>query len=175
MWKTLSEKIVHKNKWYQVIQKNFEMPSKKRGEYFIVKTKDASIIIPVINDEILFIKQFRYPINKFSLELPAGGIEIDVTPQKTAQKELQEETGFIAKKMKKIGKFASACGFSSEICHVFLAKNLNFIGTNMDATEDIKAIKIKIKDAYIMIEQGKIIDGLTISALALAKKYLIKK
>ena len=61
------------------------------------------------------------------------------------------------------------------MCHVYLAKELKFIGIKPEYTEEMKIVRIKIKDIDKMVEDKKIIDGMTISALALAKKYLIKK
>lgn len=175
MWKTLSEKVVHKNNWYKIIHKKFELPSKKKGDYFIVETTGSVAIIPVKNNKIIFEKLYRYPTNSYNLELPMGGINIHRNPLKAAKEELEEEIGYKADKMIKIGKFIPFTGISSEICYVFLAINLNFTGTKKEDTEFIKPVEVEIKKAYEMIDNGKIKDGMTIAALSLAKKYLLKK
>ena len=174
MWKTLSEKVVHENKWYKINKKKFEMPNKKKGCYFVLETSGASMIIPIIDNQIIFVKQYRYTINKWSIELPSGTIKNNSSNLTCAKEELLEETGFLAGSIKKIGKIATETGIMSEICYVYLAYDLKFSGCIFEETEDIKVLKIKIRDVYKMIDSGKIIHSLTLASLMIAKNKLLK-
>ena len=95
------------------------------------------------------------------------------TPLQMAKEELHEEVGYSGK-LKKVGSIFTINGVSNEKCHVFIASELKFIGTKLETSEEITTIEVSINDAYRMIEEGIIIDGLTISALTIARKYLLK-
>lgn len=172
-WKTLKSKRVFSCPWYHVNEDDFELPNKKIGKYFITHTKPSVMILPLTTDnKIIFIKQYRYPVNHIHMELPAGSIEKGETAPKAAKKELEEEAGFITKNIKEIGKFAPINGLSSEICHVFLAKKLVKTKQKLDPTELIEVKKFSIEKAYKMVDENKIECGMTLAALSLARKYL---
>ena len=174
-WITISSEIVHKNPWYKVQKDDVILPDGKKGEYFSIRFGKGVYIVPVRNNKIIFIKQYRYIFDNWFLELPAGGVGRN-SVIKAARKELKEETGYKAGKMKEVGKFYSANGLMKEEVYVFIARDLQFVGQELEATEGgTKIIEININDAYKMIEDGKIIDGQTIAALTLAKKYIFKK
>jgi len=172
MWKTLSSKVIHKNNWYRLVHDKFRFADGKIGDYYIVATDGSSMVIPLHDGKIVFVKQYRYPIKRWNLEIPAGGVKSGASFLQTAREELAEETGFKAKNLKCIGKFAPFMGVSNEICRVYLATGLTYIGKNHEKTEKIKIEEYSWKEIAKMIEENKIIDGMTLAALALAKKYL---
>jgi ADP-ribose pyrophosphatase len=171
-WTTLSSEIVHHNKFYAIRHDKYVLPNKEIGDYFVFDKKTAVFVVPVKDGKIIMGKQFRYPIRQWSIEVPGGGVEEGHSPLKVAKQELKEEAGYIGK-LKKIGSFATNNGVSSEITSVFLATDLKFIGTKLENTEDIKPLEIDIAKAYEMIENGEIIDSMTISTLSIARKYLL--
>ena len=173
-WTTLSSEIVHQNKFYAIRHDKFVLPNQKIGEYFVFDKKAAVFIVPIKDGKIIMGKQFRYPIKQWSIEVPGGGVAEGCSCLKAAKQELKEEAGYVGK-LKKIGSFATNNGVSSEITSVFLATDLRFVGTKLEETESIKTIEVDIAEAYEMIENGKIIDSMTISALSIARKYLLKK
>jgi ADP-ribose pyrophosphatase len=172
MWKTISSKIIHKNPWWQLKHNVFQLPNGRKGNYYIVHTDGASMVVPMIDGKIILIRQYRYPINIWNWELPAGGVKKGSNYLRTAKEELEEETGFRAKKIKNIGKFYPYMGMGDEMCQVFLATDLVETKTDREDTEDIQIKKIGIKKVYQMIDKGEITDGMTITSLAIAKKYL---
>ena len=175
MWKTLSSKIIHKNKWYQIRHNKFETQDKIKGNYYILETRGSSMIIPVKGNKIILEKQYRYPINKWTIELPAGSVKKNFNYLKTAKAELEEELGYKAGSLKMIGKFLPYNGISSEVCKVFLAERLKYVGAKNEASELIKPIEVGIKRIYEMIDRGEIMDGMSIAALSLARKLLLGK
>lgn len=174
MWKTLSSKIIHKNPWWQIRKDNFKTHTGKKGVYYIIDIKKSVFIVPIKGDKILFEKQYRYPIKKWTIELPGGSVKKGSNVRKAAEEELGEELGYKAGKLERIGKFVPYNGVSSEICSVFLATDLKFVGADQEETEYIDPIEIGIKEAYRMIEKNKILDGMTIASLMLAQKRLLK-
>lgn len=169
--KKISSKIIFSCKWYKVNHDKIILPNGKKGDYFFVDKTGSVMIIAIEKNKIILTKQYRYITKKDSLELPAGGFDKG-NVRKHAQRELEEETGFRAKSWKKIGTFYPYNGISSELCHVFLAKDLQATRQNLDETEFIEIIKKPIRQVYKMAEENRITDGMTISALFLAKKYL---
>lgn len=176
-WTTLSKKIVHKNNWFSVSHEKFVTPKNNIGDYFVIYTKDKSrsvMIVPVDGDEIIFIKQYRYATKRWCLEVPGGAVENNQTILMAAKNELGEELGYDGKLIK-IGEYCPWSGPVAEVCAVFLAKDLKHVGQNLEETEDLKIIKIKIIKAYSMLDEGKFTEGQTIAALSFARKYLLKK
>jgi len=172
-WTTLSSEIVHQNKYYAIRHDEFVLPNGKTGNYYIYDREASVFIIPIKKGKIIFGKQFRYPIKKWSIEVPGGAVKDGYTFLQAAKEELREEAGYLGK-LKRIGKFIPYNGISRETCMVFLATDLEFIGTNLEDSEVIQNLEIEISKAYEMIEKGKITDGMTISALAIARKYLLR-
>lgn len=172
-WKTLKSKKVFECPWYYINEDKFELPDKKQGKYYTVNTHNSVIVLPLTEDnKILFIKQYRYPVDGFYYELPAGGIEKDDSILTSAHKELEEETGHKARKFKKIGTYAPMNGLCKEMCTVFIATDLEESRQKLESTEFIKVEKISIKKAYKMIDDNKIQCGMTLAAMSIARKHL---
>jgi|WetSurMetagenome_2_1015567.scaffolds.fasta_scaffold374957_2 ADP-ribose pyrophosphatase len=173
MWKTISSKIVHRNPWWQLKKDIYKTHTGKKGVYYVIDIKESVFVIPIKGNKIIFEKQYRYPIKKWTIELPGGSVKPGSTARKTAVDELREELGYKAR-LERLGKFVPYNGISSEICSVFLATDLKFVGVDQEETEYINPIEIDIRKAYKMIEGNKIIDGMTIAALHIARKKLLK-
>ena len=86
---------------------------------------DGAVVVPVKDDgKIVMIKQYRYPLDRFLFELPAGKLEIDENPKFCAERELTEETGFTASTIKSMGSIFTTPGFCTEELYLFLAEGL---------------------------------------------------
>ena len=174
-WKTLRSRKVFECPWYYINEDKFELPNKKQGKYYVVNTHNSVFILPLTsNNKILFIKQYRYPVNGFYYELPAGAVEKKDTALTSARKELEEETGFKARQFKKIGTYAPMNGLCKEICTVFIATDLEKTKQKLESTEFIEVEEISINKAYKMVDNNKIQCGMTLSAMSIARKYLLK-
>lgn len=112
-------------------------------------------------NELLFVKQYRYPMKKFTLELPAGTLEDINNPLKEGIRELREETGAIGKDFVSLGSSYSSPGFCSEIIHIFLCKVDNYTNTEFDDDEFIEVTKIPIEEAFSMVLNNQIYDAKT--------------
>lgn len=156
------------------MKKKFVTEKGVKGDYFIMDDNGTSFIIPIKGDKIVLIKQYRYPINAWSIEIPGGSIKDGSNYLRTAKEELEEEVGYKAGKWQYIGKFSSINGVSSDICKIYIASDLKKVEIKQEETENIKIIEIPIKEAYKLIEENKIQDGMTMAALALARKHLLK-
>jgi ADP-ribose pyrophosphatase len=174
-WKKISSKIVHKNPWYFVRREEVILPSGKKAQYFITTTGDSVFVVPFDGQNIIFIKQYRYVLKDWTLELPGGGVD-DANYENSVRNELVQEVGYLANEFKQVGTFVPLSGMLEERSYVFVAYDLKFVGQELEETEEgAEIIKIDAKKVYDMIESGEIEDGQTISALMLAKRDILSK
>lgn len=126
------------------------------------------------NDELIFVRQFRYPYMEVIYELPAGKLEKGEDPFESGKRELEEEAGCIAEEYRDMGKFYPTPGYCGEIIHLYAAKGLKFTRQNLDEDEFLCVEKIPLEKAVDMILSNEIRDGKT-QALVLKIKMLREK
>jgi len=134
----------------------------------------AAILAFDENKKVILVKQHRYP-HGYVLEIPAGTLEKGEKPEKCAFRELQEETGYKAKKMTPLITFYPSIGYNTEVIHCFVASNLKKVSDlSLDADEILSVVKVDFKKLLGMIKTGKIQDSKTICAVLTyaAKKKL---
>ena len=159
-------KTVYKNQWFQVINKYYENEKKN---YYVLNIPDSSVILPITkNNEFIIIKQFRESLDNYSLELPAGFIDENETPQQAAERELFEETGYISKEFIYLGIGRLMINRTNSVQHLFAAKNIN---QKSKPKENIEVLKIKQTKLYDMILEDKFVQ---LSGQGLILKYLIQ-
>lgn len=125
-WQTLNSNIVHQNPYWQARQDRVIRPDGQETDYYLVERGDYVIVIALSEDRknIFMIRQWRYPLNENSWEIPAGFIDQNETPLQAAQRELKEETGLAAKKWLELGKGHVSPGLTSQSYYIFLAQDL---------------------------------------------------
>jgi 8-oxo-dGTP pyrophosphatase MutT (NUDIX family) len=168
-WKKISSKIVHKNPWYSVRVDTVVKPNGRKGKYHVVVSKPAVFIVPVnAKKEIVLVGMYRYTTAMYSLEVPAGGSD-GQPPLVAAKRELQEETGLVAKKWRKLGKIQVANGIMSERSYCFLATGLTQTNHHEQKEEGIDQMVVaSFPEVFKMIRSGDITDGLSIAAITMA-------
>lgn len=142
----------------------------------VVRHKGAACVAPITDDDcLIFVKQFRYPIGREMLELPAGKLDhIGEDPYLCAVRELKEETGFTSSNITYLGDFISTAGFSDENIRLYMATDLVKGEASPDEDEFLDVIKIPISKALEMVMSGEIADGKT-QALVLKVCNILKK
>jgi ADP-ribose pyrophosphatase len=119
--------------------------------------------VPVLEDgRILLIRQFRYPIGKFILELPAGKLDSGQSPIETVAREIEEETGYCAGSINQEGIFYTTPGISNESIHLFFARDLTLKAQRLEEGEHITVEAYSLEECLQMIRTGEINDGKTI-------------
>jgi len=158
---TIKKEIIHKNPWFSL-----EKHELKNNDvyYFLSKKPAVFIIAKDINNKVALIEEFRYPVRKNILQLPAGMVE-EGSSLTAAKRELYEETKIIAKSWKKLATFYVASGHEDTQIIVYQAKSLK-VERNTTLEKDIKSIKwysnTEIKN---LIRQNKIECGITLASL----------
>ena len=116
-------------------------------------------------DEVVMVRQYRYPIRQVTLEIPAGKLEEGEAPLFTAQRELEEEAGLKAGRWEMQTVFYTAPGFADEVIHLYLAEELEETKSRPDPDEIIRIEKIPVDRAYEMVKKGQIKDAKSIIAI----------
>ncbi len=112
--------------------------------------------------ELLFVRQFRYPYGEVLLELPAGKLDRDgEDPLEAGKRELREETGAVAENYRSLGKLYPSPGYCDEIIHLYLAQNLSFGESDPDEDEFLECERIPLNRAVEMVLQNEITDAKT--------------
>ncbi|MCX5782253.1 MAG: NUDIX hydrolase [Elusimicrobia bacterium] len=167
----LKEKLYKRNRIYSGKAVGFSadkitLPNGKIAIREFLEHPGAIAVLPFLkNGKIILVKQYRYPIKKITYEIPAGKLDKGENPVKCVQRELEEETGFKAGKIKKMFSFWPTSAFSNEIIHIYSAKDLRLAKKNPDDDEFIEHIEIPFKKALQWVKSGKIRDSKTVIAL----------
>jgi ADP-ribose pyrophosphatase len=175
------EKILYREKKFKgnIIELEtygVELPDGRNATRDVVVHPGASVVIPINNDnEVYMVRQFRTPIEKELLELPAGKLDKNEAPRDCALRELKEETGLSAGKIEHIISIHTTPGFSNEVIHVYLATELEVGSSNADPDEFILCEKHHIDDLVNMVFEHKITDAKTIIGLLSAVKIIKDK
>lgn len=160
--KTLSENVMFEGRIFTVRKDEVELPNGHKSVREVAYHNGGVCVAPLTADnELIMVRQFRYPYKEVILELPAGKLEKDEDPYDAGMRELEEETGFITDKMKSLGKFYPTPGYCSEIIHLYYADNLEFRKQRLDEDEFLNVERIKLEDAVRMVMNGEIKDGKT--------------
>ena len=155
-----------------------ELPNGHKAVREWIEHPGASAIIPLLPDnQIILVRQFRYPVGQVTLEVPAGKLDkIGEDPVECAKRELSEETGYPAEKIWKLTTIATTVGFTNEYIHLYAASDLKAGKIHPDSDEFINVVKIPLTAALQMVETGKIFDAKSaVSILLLAKQVFHKK
>jgi len=125
-------------------------------------------IVPLLADgSVCLIRNFRVSVQQTLIELPAGTLEPSETPEQTARRELQEETGYRARRIYPLRAFYLSPGILDERMHVFVAEDLEAVGTAREPGEQIENLIVPWSEALRMVHAGEIQDAKTIAGLLL--------
>ena len=132
----------------------------------IVEHAQAVAIVPITAAaEILMVRQFRLPLGRVTLELPAGVLNADEAPEAAAQRELQEETGYRAGRLSRLGGLWVAPGYCTEYIHIYLAEDLHESRLEADEDERIEVDTLTLDDALLRVDAGQIDDAKSLCGL----------
>lgn len=145
------------------------LPNGREATREVVGHPGAVAIVPVTDDDkVILVRQYRYPVGKIMLEIPAGKLDKGEKPEACALRELEEETGFVANSLEKLTSYYTAPGFTDEILHVFLARDLEQKEQNLDADEFIGVEYYSRDELKVLLADDTVKDAKTLIGLLLA-------
>ena len=152
--------------------KTVRLPSGAEREKVFVHPSNAVAILPMSGDRCILLRQYRYAIDQYILEAPAGTMEPGEDPLATAGRELIEETGFAAQTIVPKGFIYTTPGFTDEMIFLFEARDLSPSQEyGKDEDEVIEVIDVATNDLPGMIRDGSIVDGKTICLIQRCLEY----
>jgi len=166
---TLSSRQVFSGNLIRLRVDEVILPNGRKSTREIVEHPGAVAVVAITDKgEILMVRQYRKAIERDLLEIPAGKLEKGESSETCVKRELMEETGYFPNDLKYLTSFYTSPGFSNEIIHLYLAKNLVIKASNADYDEYLRAEKIPFEEAINKIQRGEIVDSKTITGLLLA-------
>ncbi len=166
--KKISSHKIHSNTWLTVTRDQIETKNGHKTHFYIVERKHISIIIPHIDNKFVMVSQYRYPVNKNSLEFPQGFCESGETSEQCAKRELIEETGYESTSLIYLGKLWTSAGFTRQCIYVYEATDLIQKDQKLDNTEfDLQIFSFQFGEILQKITDGTIKNAPTLAALSL--------
>ena len=165
-WKVIQRELIFQNPWIELHQDKVETRTGKVMDYTWYKSSDVAVIVPFLEkDNLLMIRQYRYPLGKVLLEFPAGHIEQGEAAANAAKRELLEETGYIANRIDYMYTYHPSVSKSSQLVYIFRAYDLVEKKANHDGGEDIIRTEIiSVEELENMIRQRRIESAGTLLA-----------
>ncbi|MEM1542450.1 MAG: NUDIX hydrolase [Ignisphaera sp.] len=170
MVQLVEERTLCRGKRVELIQRVY-MYSTEVFVKDVVRFGQSVAIVPFKDmRKIVMVKQFRAPINKWILEIPAGRIEFGESPEEAVVRELREEVGYVPKYVQKLVSVYMSPGYSDEVIHIYVAKNLEYVGASPEKGELIEIVEVDIDKALEMILADDAADAKTLIALLSVKQ-----
>ena len=164
--KKLSRQSVHCGRAVSLHVDTVEKPGGRKTVREVVEHSDCvAVVVLDDQDNVLLVRQFRYPVGKSLLEIPAGGISPGEDPVDCVRRELQEEIGYLPQRIDGLGGFYSIPGYGTEYLYCYLATQLTPSRLVAEDTEDIEVVRVPVSDIPRLITSGKICDAKSIAAL----------
>lgn len=173
-FRVLNSKVIFKGKVFDLRVDEIKYESGNSGIREVAVHPGGAVVAALTDEkELLLVKQFRYPFQKFLLELPAGKLDLGEDPEICAARELEEETGYSAKRIVKLGQINTTPGFCTETLHIYLAAELTEGDHKREEGEyGMEIHSYPLNEVEDMITRGDITDAKTISGIFLLKNYL---
>jgi ADP-ribose pyrophosphatase len=160
------DRLLFSGQRFAVVERAQRRRDGSLGAKQVVVHNGAVVIIPMVDDaHVCLIRNERAAVGKWLVELPAGTLEPPEPPDRTAPRELQEETGYTARKWTELPGFFMSPGILCERMHVFVAEALTAGDPAREAGENIDNLVVTWAEALAMIDRGDIEDGKTVAAL----------
>lgn len=169
----VKQELVFDGRLLKVKRDVVKLPNGKEAVREWIEHPGAAAVVPVLSDgRIAMVRQYRYPMGKTTLEIPAGKLDAGEEPECCALRELEEETGYRARSLKKLAAIGTAMAFSNEVIHIYLAQDLDAGTRRPDEDEFIHMEFYSQEQLDQMIGDGRIFDAKTVAALFMAKQFL---
>lgn len=171
--KQIDSELIYNGGFLEVRKDRVRLPDGSTSSREYLTHPGAVVMLALLdNGNLLMERQYRYPPRQEFIELPAGKIDKGEDILVTAQRELLEETGYVAREWMHLTTAFPCIGYSDERLEYFIARGLTYRGSKLDEGEFLEVFELSLRDAIEWIRAGKISDGKTIVGLFWLEKYL---
>ena len=145
-----------------------------KDPYYVIERPDAAIIFPLTKEgEVILVRQFRPPLERMELGLPAGLVEPGEKPEAAARRELLEETGYAGGEWESLGSLASSPSLKDNWAYLFLARGVEETSApDPDEHELVEVVRVSVEDILGLIRGGQIVSSGGVAAIMLALERL---
>ena len=166
-WTTKEIEVRYDNNWIRLEHHDVLNPSGKPGIYGKVHFKNLAIGILPMDEEgnTWLVGQYRYPLGRYSWEIPEGGGPLNIDPLDSAKRELLEECGILASRWERLQEMDLSNSVSDEMAIIYLATELSFTASEPEETEELSLRKLPFEEAYQMVMNGEIRDSMSVAAI----------
>ncbi|MFF2482087.1 NUDIX domain-containing protein [Paenibacillus sp. NPDC058071] len=173
LWReeTVSTQPIFEGKVITLQVDTVSLPNGKTATREIVKHPGAAAVMALKDGKLLVVEQFRKPLEKFQVEIPAGKLDPGEDPMEAAARELEEETGYRAEHLRLVSAFFTSPGFADEKLYLYFAESVLPGRSNPDEDEYLEVEAITLEQAERYIEEGRISDAKTVLAVYAWKLY----
>lgn len=172
-YKRIDRKLEHKGKIVDFYTDTMLLPDGRTAEWDYIHHKGAAAIVPVAeNGDIIMVRQYRNAPQRYTLEIPAGGLNENEDRRVAAARELEEETGFKAGKVEHLLDLYTTVGFCNELISIYYTNELIPSKQHMDEDEFVDVERHSLESLVSMILEGKIQDAKTIAAILAYKSKM---
>lgn len=169
---TVSTQHIFKGNIISLDVETVKLPNGKQATREIVRHLGAVAVLAIRGDKMLAVEQYRKPLNRSLVEIPAGKLDyLGEDPLEAAKRELREETGYASGTMIKLHEFYTAPGFCDELIHLYVATELTAGETDPDEDEFLNIEELSLDEAMDAIRTGRIRDAKTIMAVLAWSRY----
>lgn len=169
----VSSRVIFEGKMLHVHEDVVRLPDGSTATRECVRHPGAAMMIAMLDDETLLMeRQFRYPLGRHFIELPAGKIDAGEDPLVTARRELREECGYEAADWRHLTTLHPCIGYADERIELFLARDLTHVGSALDEGEFLEVLPVRIAQALQWVREGKITEAKAVTGLLWAEKLL---
>ena len=170
--KTLSSQLIYDGQLVKLRVDTVSMSGNRETTREIVEHSDCVAIVAIdADDNVLLVNQFRKPVEKELLEIPAGNIEPGEDPLDCVRREMREETGYLPREVKEMGGFYSTPGYCTEYLYLYLATDLVLSPLSAEDTENIRVVRVPVSQIVGLITSGAICDAKSIAGLLTFLEY----
>lgn len=162
---TLETKHIFQGRMISLQVDTVRLPDGGTATREIVKHPGAVAVLALLDGKMLVVEQFRKPLDKVQVEIPAGKLEPGEDPMEAAGRELEEETGYRTHKLKPLQSFSTSPGFAEEIVHLYYTDELEQGEVHLDEEEFLTCEAITLEQAWLYIREGRICDAKTLLAV----------
>jgi len=170
--KTLSSQLIYEGRAVKLRVDTVEMLGGRKTTREIVEHGECVAVVAIdAESNVILVSQFRKPVEKELLEIPAGGIDPGEDPVAAVRRELREEIGYLPRRVDRLGGFYSAPGFCTEYLYLYLATDLVPSPLHAEDTENIRLVRVPVSQITSLITSGGICDAKSIAGLLTFLEY----